>query len=63
MSAIAHPFFFDIYPYGIPGTLIDFLERTQSLYGIRRQSTEGMRYASVLEDGIRAWYSGFDMNS
>ena len=63
VSEIAYPLFAEVYDY-VPRDMLDeFLEETQTPERIREQIADGLRYAFILEDGVRVGYVCYGMDS
>ena len=62
VSEIAYPLFAEVYDY-VPRDMLDeFLEETQTPERIREQIADGLRYAFILEDGVRVGYVCYGMD-
>ena len=62
ISEIAYPLFTEVYDY-VPRDMLDeFLEETQTPERIREQIADGLRYAFILEDGVRVGYVCYGMD-
>ena len=62
VSEIAYPLFAEVYDY-VPRDMLDeFLEEAQTPERIREQIADGLRYAFILEDGVRVGYVCYGMD-
>lgn len=59
ISEMARGLFFDVYRYETRDLVEDFLEEHQSPDAIRRQMSDGMRYAHIAIDGEVVGYTAF----
>lgn len=59
VSEIAYPLFYEVYGYEPEDVVREFLEDNQSPDAIRRQMSEGIRYAFIMYDSERAGYVAF----
>ena len=59
VSEIAYPLFYEVYGYEPEDVVREFLEDNQSPDAIRRQMSEGIRYAFIMYDGEHAGYVAF----
>ena len=59
VSEIAYPLFYEVYGYEPEDVIREFLEDNQSPDAIRRQMSEGIRYAFIMYGGERAGYVAF----
>ena len=63
VSEIAYPLFAEVYDY-VPCDMLDeFLEETQTPERIREQIADGLRYAFILEGGVRVGYVCYGMDN